>query len=1062
MNKFLLFVFLAGSITYGQKRYLVTPNDDFIPLTKGQTAASIMGKRLSRNVALTSSACGNRFTFGYPTDIYPPSVNHVGRHKDVMGEWFVAKASGTIDTIFWQVYGDVGAKDSTIYVRVHNSRIGPDYGPGVRPGPYAPPCQNWGYFINTNDQDQGVAAFPEDATPPDTTTWTSTVNSGPPTKWPFLNSIWGFGGFAVTDHANSINSVAMVDGGQVLDVTVGQKFFISMRVKGPDTHPVPIDGWTSWATASFTVDNKDENYPSRNWKFYEHDSGPSNCAGVPVTLVKRGWVARGGFEDDTLSVGALDWWFTMTVTTNVPPIVRATVPIRTTFDVGPQVCEATIEDCDPENPARAGVKLAVVKWQLNGVPQTDLPMINVGGDTWDGTIPGEPVGSFVTYKVFAEDSTALTAVGAPVTYRVIQASNAYAQIDTAGPCVAKTIQTTGTLIPPSSFYVGPANTPGAPKDDGTAGPFDLGSNMPLFGDVGRYVWVGVNGAIAISKNPIDTVDVNVDGGYYTPNWTFSYPGTLRKGGRSDTAGALGRNRMPGNFIAPLWADHWYGDSVNTCGRILHQNGYAGDTCMFIVEWDSIGAFPLNGNPQCDEATFRLILNKCDGTIEYQYDDVGTLGQDTLARVGLQADSTALTVPNPGLNSQAPFIFLNEDGYPFETRPRNGWCIRISQGTISTSVAGWNMLSVGVTPPAGNYAKAALYPTATTQAFAYKGQYVAKPVLANGIGYWMKFTVGQNIGARGGLLHHVVDSVSQGWNMIGTIGFPVPKEAAIVSGTTITSQFYEYTGAYHALTTKPLTPGQGFWVKTAGSGLLTIDGNVPAAEPKNVPQTNYAELNSITIRDNAGRYQTLYLGEEGSVKEPLSFHELPPGAPEFDARFSSQRMVETYPAHLAEKATYEYPIQIDASAYPLTVTWNTVKPAERKLVLSSSDGKLGNTILDGSGSVRIANANVKSLVVKLQNIDGPKTFALGQNYPNPFNPTTRFAVEIPKLAEVNVVVYDVLGRQITTLMSGEQAAGYHTIEWDGHDARGITVPTGIYFVHMTAGEFNTTRKVMLMK
>ena len=199
-----------------------------------------------------------------------------------------------------------------------------------------------------------------------------------------------------------------------------------------------------------------------------------------------------------------------------------------------------------------------------------------------------------------------------------------------------------------------------------------------------------------------------------------------------------------------------------------------------------------------------------------------------------------------------------------------------------------------------------------------------------------------------------------------------------------------------------------------------------------------------------------------VKEPLSFHELPPAAPEFDARFASQRMVETYPAHLSEKATYEYPITIDANAYPLTISWNTVHPAERKLVLTSADGKLGNTILDGSGSVKLTNANVRSVAVALKDVAAPKSYALGQNYPNPFNPSTRFAVEIPRVSEVNVVVYDVLGRQIATLLSGEQAAGYHTIEWDGRDARGITAPTGIYFVRMTAGTFDATRKMMLMK
>ena len=58
--------------------------------------------------------------------------------------------------------------------------------------------------------------------------------------------------------------------------------------------------------------------------------------------------------------------------------------------------------------------------------------------------------------------------------------------------------------------------------------------------------------------------------------------------------------------------------------------------------------------------------------------------------------------------------------------------------------------------------------------------------------------------------------------------------------------------------------------------------------------------------------------------------------------------------------------------------------------------------------------------------------------------------------------DVLGRQITTLMSGQQASGFYTMEWDGRDARGLNAPTGIYFIRMASDEFSQTQKIMLMK
>ena len=65
-------------------------------------------------------------------------------------------------------------------------------------------------------------------------------------------------------------------------------------------------------------------------------------------------------------------------------------------------------------------------------------------------------------------------------------------------------------------------------------------------------------------------------------------------------------------------------------------------------------------------------------------------------------------------------------------------------------------------------------------------------------------------------------------------------------------------------------------------------------------------------------------------------------------------------------------------------------------------------------------------------------------------------------EVEVAVYDLLGRKIASLLSGNQAAGQYTLEWNGRDANGVGVPTGMYFLRMSSDEFNATQKIMLMK
>jgi hypothetical protein len=1063
MKALLFFLLLSGTII-AQQKYLVSPNDEVIPLRRGESPRSIMAKRTGNTTSSTLATCGTRFTFGYSETLYPATSNFGARHKDVMGEWFVAKATGTIDTLFWETLGSVGALDSTLYLRIFNSRIGPTYGPGVRPGLYGPPCQNWGYYVNTNDHDQGIAAFKEDATD---TTWHSTIaGSVPPTLPPFLNVILGgFAGIAYTDHAGQINHAALQDIGVPLNITVGQQFFVTLRVKGPDAHPDPLDGRTEFAASGFHVDKSDESYPSRNWKFYEHDSGPSNCAGIPAPLVKRGWVARGGFTDDSLDVALFNFWYTMTVTTNAPPDVIQTEILHNTFDTGTRLFAAVIVDCDPAVPARAGVKQALVKWFLNNVSQPDLVMSHIGGDQWEAMLPGEPAGSTITYKVYAEDSTGSFSTGLPISYGIFQLSNGFVLADTAGPCTSKSIRSTGVEIDTSKFFLPPVASIGATKlDDGSAGPIDMGSNMPLFGDVGRYVWVGINGAIAISKTETDTFDVNANGLFAT-DWSF--PQSSRHGGRKDTAnGGAGLKRMPGNFFAPFWTDLWYGngDFPQKCGRILHQKGLGGDSCLFIVEWDSLGFFYIpRAQNWCDEVTFRVVLNKCTGVIEYQYDDVGTLGEETVALVGFQADSTALTVPNQALNGNPAFVLVNDNGYPLSTRPRNGWCMKFYPATINPAVDGWNLISVSMSPVNGDFRASTLFPTAISRAYTYKyGKYVYRDTLRIGEGYWLKLSGPQNIGAHGSLFFNcIIDTVDNGWNLIGTPSGPVPKATIYTSGGgSVISNYFTYDGGYY--NANILFPGHGYWVKMGGAGTLTLCGGLPFEEPKMSPQSDQNMLNKITISASRSQTQMLYIGEESLVKEPLDMYELPPAMPEFDARFASGRMVETYPAHPDANVQYEYPIRI-TSGKPVTIQWNIVSGAEGKLALSAGGKKLAR--LEGTGKIALKYEDMKDVKLTLgDGVDLPKVFGLSQNYPNPFNPSTEIRYQIAAASHVVLKVYDLLGREVVTLVNETEDVGYKSVRWNAE-----TIASGMYIYKLTATStsdrtksFVEVKKMMLVR
>ena len=90
------------------------------------------------------------------------------------------------------------------------------------------------------------------------------------------------------------------------------------------------------------------------------------------------------------------------------------------------------------------------------------------------------------------------------------------------------------------------------------------------------------------------------------------------------------------------------------------------------------------------------------------------------------------------------------------------------------------------------------------------------------------------------------------------------------------------------------------------------------------------------------------------------------------------------------------------------------------------------------------------------------FRLGKNYPNPFNPSTRISFTTPREMNISVIVYDVLGRRVKTLINGLQKKGNHHITWFGHDQSGSKVSSGIYFYEMRGDGFIQARKMLLIK
>jgi len=120
---------------------------------------------------------------------------------------------------------------------------------------------------------------------------------------------------------------------------------------------------------------------------------------------------------------------------------------------------------------------------------------------------------------------------------------------------------------------------------------------------------------------------------------------------------------------------------------------------------------------------------------------------------------------------------------------------------------------------------------------------------------------------------------------------------------------------------------------------------------------------------------------------------------------------------------------------------------------------GSVLTFKAGAIVSATATIKDIAV---DESLPTSYEIAQNYPNPFNPTTNIKYQLPVDGFVKIKIFDMLGREIKSLVNQEQKAGYYTIEWDATNNQGRKAATGVYFYQIEASNFKKTMKMMLMK
>lgn len=120
------------------------------------------------------------------------------------------------------------------------------------------------------------------------------------------------------------------------------------------------------------------------------------------------------------------------------------------------------------------------------------------------------------------------------------------------------------------------------------------------------------------------------------------------------------------------------------------------------------------------------------------------------------------------------------------------------------------------------------------------------------------------------------------------------------------------------------------------------------------------------------------------------------------------------------------------------------------------------VSDGTDTVYAANGGIYLLLdASMIGADNeeylPAAFSINQNYPNPFNPTTTIQYELPERSDVQITIYDLLGREVIELVSETQDAGYKSVQWNA-----TNVTSGMYFYKIRTGNYKQTRKMILLR
>ncbi len=474
---------------------------------------------------------------------------------------------------------------------------------------------------------------------------------------------------------------------------------------------------------------------------------------------------------------------------------------------------------------------------------------------------------------------------------------------------------------------------------------------------------------------------------------------------------------------------------------------------FIVEWSNVRTQNYNSlnsfqailynqtAPPYDDNEIKLQYKTFNNTSSGSYAGY-TPNHGGFATIGLENHTSNIGLEYSFYN-EYPTAAMELDDYDalfITTRPN----IDFSELTLPIFfMEDWNLIGLPVTVENPDYS--ILFPDAIDNTlYSFNGSYVNDDILVPGSGFWLRFENGGTVNITGGNILDQAMNLIAGWNLVSGISQSVylndisDPEGLIIPGT-----LYGY-GETGYVESWILEPGKGYWLRSYAEGTIFISGGLSGRAE--APSEQIPELSFISVN---GR--KLFLNSQVSPSDEIQFS-LPPKPPAgaFDVRFSGDTKLCT-----AEDCLMEIMSPYNSLTISYDVRLNTGE--NMSWVLTSESGT--NYILEGEGEIIVPSEQELALNrIPLL----PETFILHQNFPNPFNPITTLSYDLPKDSEVRLAIFDVLGNEVSTLVSSNQKTGFKSVQWDATDSMGRPVSAGIYLYQIQAGEFVQTKKMVLLK